>query len=41
MFEELNEMKGGGCKKSGRHGKEVVGEVIRGLVSLVWTLGII
>lgn len=40
MFEEVNEMQCGGCKKRGRHGKDVVGEVIRGLVSLVWTQGI-
>lgn len=41
MLEELKEIQCGGPQKTGGHGTGVVGEVIRGLVSLLWTLGVI
>lgn len=41
VFEELNEILCGGCRNSVRHGRDVVGEVVEHLVSLLQLLGII
>lgn len=38
---ELHEVQYDSCKKNGGHGRDIVAEVIRGLVSLLWTIGII